>query len=108
MGDRANVFVHDGDNAGVYLYTHWSGSKLPETVRAALTRGSSRWGDDQYLNRIIFAEMTQEADWADTCGYGISAYCGEGGNRIIDVDTSAQTVRLPDASGPVSFADYVK
>lgn len=31
MGDRANVYVHEGDQPGVYLYTHWSGHELPET-----------------------------------------------------------------------------
>lgn len=41
MGDRANAYVHAGEEAGVYLYTHWSGTELPGVVRDALA--SPRW-----------------------------------------------------------------
>lgn len=92
MGDRANVYVHFGDRPGVYLYTHWRGTELPDTVRYALMHGQ-RWDDDQYLARIILDQMTEARD--DTfAGYGISAYCVDGKDRIVDVDTSTQVVTL--------------
>ena len=92
MGDRANVFVHSGDRPGVYLYTHWSGTELPEALRRALAN-RERWFDDQYLARIILDEMTAGRESVFT-GYGISAYCGDGENRILDVDTDKQIVTM--------------
>jgi len=53
MGDRANVRIKDSGGT-FHLYTHWSGTELPETVRQALLRGKDRWDDEQYLSRIIF------------------------------------------------------
>lgn len=88
MGDRANVHV-----AGVYLYTHWGGSELPETVRRALIRGEERWQDEPYLARIIFCEMVGE-NVKGTTGYGISAECGDGDDRVVIVDASMQRIRF--------------
>lgn len=104
MGNRANVYVHAGEQPGVYLYTHWAGDELPATVRTALAR-EQRWEDDQYLARIIFNTMTL-GDEAGETGFGISAYPGDGGSRIVDVDTSAQSVRVFDEQ-PQSFGDFV-
>jgi hypothetical protein len=93
MGDRANVYVHHGEQPGVYLYTHWEGTELPATVVNALKRGKGRWNDDPYLTRIIFSEMIKDDVDGET-GYGISAYVGDGDDRIVDVDTATQTVRF--------------
>ena len=41
MGDRGNIIVKDGDST-VYLYTHWSGSRLNETLKQALIRGKDK------------------------------------------------------------------
>jgi hypothetical protein len=92
MGDRANVYVHEGDQPGVYLYSHWGGSTLPQVVRDALARGA-RWDDPDYLTRIIFCEMVK-GDVSGTTGYGIGARVGDGADRIVDVDTQAQRVTL--------------
>jgi len=54
MGDRANVYIREDNDHGVYLYTHWGGYELPEVVRRALARGESRWSDAPYLARIVF------------------------------------------------------
>lgn len=53
MGDRANVYIREDQTHGIYLYTHWGSSELPETVRTALAR-HERWSDTPYLARIIF------------------------------------------------------
>ena len=100
MGDRANVAVvqHDGKSL-VYLYTHWAGTELPETVRQSLMRATggpmdgNRWGDEQYLARIIFCEMVKGQELA-TSGYGISSLIGDGDYRIVEVNPKKQTVRL--------------
>ena len=72
MGDRANVCCKiAGDKSGVYLYTHLRGSELPVIVKNALIRGKNRWGDDSYLNRIIFSDMIKHDIDGET-GFGIS------------------------------------
>lgn len=92
MGDRANVFVKEhGSEEGVYLYTHWSGHVLPETVLAALVRGEDRWNDGPYLARIVFCEMVKGAEM-ELPGYGISATCGDGDNRIICLDPDDERI----------------
>lgn len=106
MGDRANVYVHEGDEPGVYLYTHWSGHELPETVRTALARAAERWQDQPYLTRIIFDEMTL-GHQGETRGYGITAVLGDGGEQLVDVDTRLQVVTLPGYPA-VSFPAYVE
>jgi hypothetical protein len=103
MGDRANVQVKDGESS-VFLYTHWSGSELPETLKAALIRGKSRWNDGQYLARIIFCEMVKD-EINGTTGYGISSVVGDGDDRVILVDVGEQTVRIKGDT--VTFEEYV-
>lgn len=121
MGDRANIFFvdaapQDGKLHGIYLYTHWGGSALASTLRAALERGKSRWGDSQYLARIIFSEMIQD-DVLEETGFGIGTRMGDNEHRIIRVDDTAGMVsfhepgseRDPASPGVASFSydEYV-
>ena len=105
MGDRAHVKVVDFGQA-VCLYTHWAGSELPETLRAALARGRGRWGDAPYLTRIIFCEMVRGEELEET-GFGISSSCGDGEDRVLTVNCVAKTVSTCGGA-PVSFAEYIK
>ncbi len=70
MGGRANIIVETYPGEFVYLYTHWGGSNVPETLRRAIAR-RERWEDGSYLCRIIFCELCD--DYAGSTGYGISA-----------------------------------
>ena len=70
MGDRAQIAIKISNDSRVYLYTHWAGSELIDTLKAALKRGKNRWNDEEYLARIIFAEMVKGDLMAET-GYGI-------------------------------------
>jgi hypothetical protein len=109
MGNRANVYLHHGHELGVYLYTHWAGDDLPETVRTALDRGEARWTDNQYLARIVFDEMLGDRHGEET-GFGISAVLCDGARRIVDVDTAEQNVTLivDDArQASETFTEYV-
>jgi hypothetical protein len=61
MGDRGNIVVINkkygsDDYDGVWLYSHWGGSRLEKTARKAVER-SGRVGDPSYLTRIIFCSM---------------------------------------------------
>jgi hypothetical protein len=107
MGDRANVYIHEGDTPGVYLYAHWSGSDLPGDVKTALSY-RERWDDMPYLTRIVFSTMTGNV--FSTTGYGIDTRIGDGADRIVDIDVSAQTVHVKGFNGdtkPVSFTEYI-
>ena len=118
MGDRANIVVvnHRHGSEGqkpplVYLYTHWSGSELPEILRLALSR-NLRWDDEQYLARIIFDQMTAGSQGEET-GFGISAALRDNSYPLLVVDCAKQTVGLamegkePDCYRSWSFQDYV-
>jgi hypothetical protein len=97
MGDRGNIIVKDGDST-VYLYTHWTGSDLPSSIRASLRRSKDRWDDGQYLARVLFQDMVGK----DTgiSGFGISSTMGDGGTDI-EVNVDTQTV------DGVGFEDFV-
>lgn len=83
MGDRASVIVKTGDSK-VYLYTHWTGTELPETLRKALAR-RLRWDDDAYLTRIIFCQMVKGNEESEL-GFGISGTPTEDSFIVVDVD----------------------
>ena len=105
MGDRANVNVKGSDDdTGVFLYTHWGGTELPNTLKRALAK-KWRWEDDQYLARIIFDEMIGNNKGGET-GFGISSYCGDGKSRILVVNIGKQSVSFGDKSW--SFTEYIE
>lgn len=104
MGDRANVYVKGYNGTpGVYLYTHWSGTELPEIVQSALAR-QERWDDNQYLARIVFCEMVKGHEDGET-GFGIGASVGDGGDRIIILDPGTQEVTIGGRT--LSFKEFI-
>lgn len=125
MGDRANVVIRDtwpdaSPKEGVFLYTHWAGTELPEILRKALDNGRDRWDDSQYLARIVFREMIRGVEDEST-GYGISTRLCDNEHPLLVLDCNAQTVTLlaesdyknsglaeldPDKAIP--FGDYVE
>jgi hypothetical protein len=109
MGDRANIHVEDsGNDSGVWLYTHWRGSELPDLLQMALAR-KVRWNDTSYLTRIIFDTMSS-GYYGDEMGFGISAEVGDGEDRVLEVNVELKTVTAI-VRGKVmatwSFVDYI-
>lgn len=86
MGDRGNIKV-----GKVYLYTHWSGSDIKNTLLKALKR-KQRWDDEPYLTRIIFCELL-EGDLEGETGFGISTKICDNEHNIFEVDVEKQEVR---------------
>jgi hypothetical protein len=103
MGDRANIHTFS-TQGGLYLYTHWGGEDLPLVLQAALRRGQSRWGDESYLNRIIFCEMIAH-DVMGLTGYGVSTFIPDNEHPIIEVDNDAGTVTI--GTQRWTFAEYI-
>lgn len=104
MGDRGNVIIKDTDDSQVVLYTHWEASTLPATVKRAIAR-RQRWQDAAYLARIVFSEMIRNDINSET-GYGISAHLLDGHDKVIEIDTKAQTIKVFGKS-LVSFEKFV-
>jgi hypothetical protein len=106
MGDRANIRLVYRNDASVYLYTHWGGSELSDTLKSALKRGKSRWGDESYLARIIFSEMIQQ-DVLDTTGFGIDVIpAGDANHPCITVFLDEDAV--DSGLGKQTFQEYCK
>ncbi len=119
MGDRGNIklvgkqcFPHP-----LYLYTHWGGYQMKDDLAEALAKGE-RWGDPQYLSRIIFQTMLHGDDGAT--GFGLSTALQDNGNPLLVVDLDAKTIweeaepggRCAPGKGriitPISFDDFLK
>jgi hypothetical protein len=101
MGDRGNILVIENEikEVGVFLYSHWDGSELPQTLQTTLKR-RSHWDDPQYLARIIFNEMTAEEDAAGDTGYGISATLWDNEHPILTVNPKTKRVGIADEKTP--------
>lgn len=93
MGDRANIVVQYGDGQRIFLYSHWSGTEMPEILRQGLLRGKPRWSDESYLARILFCEMVQ-GSVLDVTGYGIAPYPCDNDYPLLLVDPKKQQVRV--------------
>lgn len=107
VGNRGNIYVHNGHKPGVYLYTHWTGSELPAIVQDGLKRFPGRWTDDQYLARILFDALTDGRHGEET-GYGISADQQDGGSQMINVNTESQAVSFYGFDYPtMSIKEFV-
>jgi len=118
MGDRANIYLVDTPDAshGIYLYTHWSGSKWPNELRKALVKAKGRWDDDSYAARIIVSNVFADIHDSETGG-GISTTIQDNSYPIIVVDLLANTVSFTREGGEgdraswgnhSSFVDYVE
>lgn len=104
MGDRANILVKEDErDSGVYLYTHYGGSNLPQTLQKALAK-KWRWDDSEYLTRIIFDCMSNGCQGQET-GFGISTTVGDGEDRIAEVDVNKQEVHI--GSETWSFEEFI-
>jgi len=96
MGNRANVYIiNQLPDKGVYLYSHWGGDSLIETVRDALASGPGRhrWNDYSYLTRIIFCKMVGD-NIDGELNYGISAVLCDNEHPIIVLNCEEQKIGL--------------
>lgn len=58
MGDRGNIYVEHAEGAGVFLYTHWGGHRLPETLARNITRTHRR--DPDYFTRNLVVDLVAD------------------------------------------------
>ena len=69
---------------------------MVENVRDSLRKGKERWGDPEYLARVVFCGMIDKGDLDDITGYGIGF--SEHGDvwRIVEVNCKKQEVIVKD------------
>lgn len=73
MSNSREVTLLNGADSPIHIYVHWCGDRLPDFVASALDRGRERWGDGDYLARIIASEIFVAAGINSTAGAGLSA-----------------------------------
>lgn len=108
MGDRGNIVVQaDAEVPAIYLYTHWNGSEMGETLRSALKRCPDRWNDATYLTRCIFCEMVRGAEMMST-GFGIGTHPPDNEHDFLYVDVHEQMISwkksVHEKAGPRSWS----
>ena len=71
MGERANIKITQGSKGNAWLYTHWTGDRIVETLAQGLQRAkdAGRLTDPPYATRIIFDTLT--GCTGDDLGFGI-------------------------------------
>ena len=94
MGDRSNIVIEQANGDRIYLYGHWMGADAINVVTQVLAQ-HTRWADESYLARMLFAKMTEgEPAYAET-GYGISTYVVDNdGYPLIVLKPASMTIFL--------------
>jgi hypothetical protein len=104
MGEQGQIKI-----GGVYLYTHWCGDTLKETLKAALSK-RWRWQDESYLARIIFCEMMKGDEEGET-GFGITTYKVSDLDwplLIVDIKNQKVIEETDEGNKTWSFEDFIK
>lgn len=97
MGDRANFGVKQGNDT-VYLYGHWAGYGMMNTLATALNKVKDfdRLSDEGYATRILFSQIVGES-WVGSLGWGIYINSlGDNEHKVPVVDFRENTVTLYD------------
>lgn len=97
MGDRGHIIIEQrGENEPVVLYSHWGASGLPSLLAHAL-EPKKRWADHEYLARIIFDELSADANEFTGCGIGTSIHGDTW--RVINVDPNKEEITFETGHG---------
>jgi hypothetical protein len=100
MGDRANIGFRSRSSTGecVFLYTHWSGSRLPELAASAVEAARPRWGDASYATRMALTALI--GDVSGDTGWGVGTGLDDNEHDILIVDWNEKIVSvLPSLAG---------
>ena len=90
MGDRGNIKIVGEYGEPIYFYTHWRASELLQIVAEGLNKGRERWGDEDYLNRIIFQTLLGGDE--SNISFGISTREAGDSWRMVEVNHKDETV----------------
>jgi hypothetical protein len=106
MGDRGCIVVKSDNQPDLVFYTHWCASSLEQITRSALNKveEGGRGKDFSYFNRIVFDTLVGGDQ--STIGYGIDFYPAGDAWCIVELDFTAQTVRISEDYGS-TYSDLV-
>jgi hypothetical protein len=94
MGDRANFGFRDRKGDTVFLYGHWAGFKMLETLADAVHVAEPRWTDESYATRICISNIIGPA-WEPLTGWGITVNeLADNEHKVPVIDWSKQTFTL--------------
>ena len=94
MGDRANFGFRDSKGDTVFLYGHWAGYKMLETLADAVQVAHPRWTDESYATRICISNIIGPA-WEPLTGWGITVNeLADNEHKVPVIDWSKQTFTL--------------
>jgi hypothetical protein len=94
MGDRANFGFKDRKGDTVFLYGHWAGFKMLETLADSVKVAEPRWTDESYATRICISNIIGPA-WEPLTGWGITVNeLADNEHKVPVIDWSKQTFTL--------------
>ena len=99
MGDRATFVIEqtniDNEVTPLYLYGHWAGIGMMDTLAQALEAATPRilMDDQVYATRIIISYLIGDS-WRSETGWGLSTYFCDSEHSVPVVNLERQTVRL--------------
>ena len=93
MGDRATFVFEQSDGNAIYLYGHWAGADMMDTLATALIAAMPRWDDESYATRIAISNII-DVEWKQETGWGLSTYFCDSEHSVPVVNFQTKTVRL--------------
>lgn len=93
MGDRATFIFEQSDGNAIYLYGHWAGYEMMNSLANAIAVARPRWNDEAYATRIAISNIIGN-EWDQETGWGISTYFCDSEHSVPVVSFKTQSVRL--------------
>ena len=106
MGDRANFGFRQTDGSIIFLYGHWAGEGMMNTLAQAIAKARPRWEDESYATRICISQIIGD-QWDQETGWGISTQFGDNEHSVPIVDWGAQAVALYEADWNTTNTDFL-
>jgi len=102
VGDRATFVFEQEDGNAIYLYGHWAGEGMLNTLATAIETARPRWNDESYATRIAVSTIIDN-EWKQETGWGLTTYFCDSEHSVPVVSFKTQTVRLLPHSFDIKF-----
>jgi hypothetical protein len=106
MGDRANFGFRQEDDSIIFLYGHWAGEGMLNTLATAIHKARPRWTDESYATRICISQIIGD-EWNEETGWGISTTFGDNEHSVPIVNWQDQAVSLYEADWNTTNTDFL-
>jgi len=105
MGDRAAFGFRDDEGRTLWLYGHYAGDGMLETLADAVAHAQPRWDEPTYGTRMMISHMIG-SDWDGEYGWGIGfdlPYCE---HSVPVIDFASQEMWLYPYPGCDGVSDW--